>query len=302
MMTDNCRADWIAVDWGTSSLRAWAMSGDVVIDARQSDDGMGRLGPGLFEPALTQLIDDWLGDQCLPVLACGMVGARQGWSEAAYRPVPCTPLGAPFHRIYPADRRFTVHIIPGLSQLDPADVMRGEETQIAGFLSSEPGFEGVLALPGTHSKWVTLRGGLVTGFRTVMTGEVFALLADQSVLRHGMGQGWCETAFAEGVNAAIERPADLPLALFPLRAEGLLKGLSPDAARARLSGLLIGAEIAATRPMWQGTPIALLGAGRLSQLYATALELAGAKARVTDGTALTLAGLTRAFRLLQERQ
>ena len=81
----------------------------------------------------------------------------------------------------------------------------------------------------------------------------------------------------------------------------MLKGLSPDAARARLSGLLIGAEIAATRPMWQGTPIALLGAGQLSQLYATALGLAGAKARVTDGTALTLAGLTRAFRLLQER-
>jgi 2-dehydro-3-deoxygalactonokinase len=300
MMPDDCRADWIAVDWGTSSLRAWAMTGDAVLEARQSDDGMGRLGPGLFEPALKQLIDDWLGDQPLPVLACGMVGARQGWSEAAYRPVPCAPLGAPFHHIHPDDRRFTVHIIPGLSQLDPADVMRGEETQIAGFLSSEPDFEGVLALPGTHNKWVTLRGGRVTGFRTVMTGEVFALLSGQSVLRHGMGQGWCDTAYADGVTAAIGRPADLPLALFALRAEGLLKGLSPDAARARLSGLLIGAELAATRPMWQDEPIALLGAGRLSQLYATALDLVGAKARVTDGAALTLAGLTRAFRLLQE--
>lgn len=296
------RPDWIAADWGTTALRVWAMAGDRMLEARASDEGMGKLGPGQFEPALLRLIADWLPAAAgpLPVIACGMVGARQGWSEASYRPVPCPPLGAPFHRVVPQDGRLALYILPGLSQSDSADVMRGEETQIAGFLAAEPGFEGVLALPGTHNKWVAVAAGRVTRFQTCMTGEMFALLAGQSVLRHGLGQGWDAAAFSEAVAEASAHPETLMTQLFALRARGLLQGYSGDAARARLSGLLIGAELAATRPLWAGQPVALIGAGALSQSYATALAVLGQTARVTDGTTITLAGLIAAHRMLQE--
>lgn len=301
-MTASARPDWIAADWGTTSLRVWAMAGDRVLAARDSDEGMGKLAPGGFEPALLRLIGDWLPEAsaALPVIACGMVGARQGWSEAAYRTVPCPPLGPPFHRITPDDRRIAVHILPGLAQPDPADVMRGEETQIAGFLATEPGFDGTLALPGTHNKWVAVEGGRIIRFQTCMTGELFALLTGQSVLRHGLGQGWDAAAFAQAVTEAAARPETVMTELFALRARGLLHGYSGDSARARLSGLLIGAELVATRPLWQGEDIALIGAGPLVQTYAVALAALGQPARVTEGATITLAGLIAAHRMLQE--
>lgn len=294
------RVEWIAADWGTTALRLWAMAGSRVLERRQSEDGMGHLARDGFEPALLRLAEGWLGDAPMPVVACGMVGARQGWSEAAYRPVPCPPLGQPMHRVAAQDPRLRVHIVPGLAQMQPPDVMRGEETQIAGYLASDPGFDGVIGLPGTHTKWARVRQGRVQAFQTCMTGETFALLAGQSVLRHGIGPGWDEGAFAAAVAEILQAPERLAALLFPLRAAALLQDLPPDAARARLSGLLIGAELAATRAIWQGQPIALIGAGRLAGHYATALAAAGAMATATDGAEITLAGLIAARTLLQE--
>ena len=117
-----------------------------------------------------------------------MVGARQGWIEAPYASVPCTPATqtiAPECR----DPRLEMHILAGIRQLHPPDVMRGEETQIAGVLLREPGFEGVICLPGTHTKWAEVAGGIITSFQTFMTGELFGLLSTQSVLRHSMSAG-----------------------------------------------------------------------------------------------------------------
>ncbi|WP_374636514.1 2-dehydro-3-deoxygalactonokinase, partial [Paracoccus sp. (in: a-proteobacteria)] len=136
--------DWIAVDWGTTRLRVWAMQGPQPTQSRNSDKGMGGLTRDAFEPALLDLIHDWLPAQGrMPVIACGMVGARTGWIEAAYRATPCPPLD-PHQAIRPVvqDARLDVRILPGLSQAAPADVMRGEETQIAGYLAENPGFEG----------------------------------------------------------------------------------------------------------------------------------------------------------------
>lgn len=292
--------DWIAVDWGTTSLRVWAMADAQPLAARQSADGMGKLSPADFEPALLQLIADWLGDRPMPVIACGMVGARQGWAEAAYRQVPRTPLGHPLQQVRANDPRLQLQIIPGLSQAGPPDVMRGEETQIAGYLALNPGFDGVICLPGTHAKWAEIHAGRVLRFHTCMTGEIFALLADQSVLRHSLGAGWADTAFAAAIQEILPAPENLPKLLFSLRAAALLQDLPGAEARARLSGLMIGAELAAMRPIWQGRQIALIGAGALAGHYATALGLAGTTAQLTDGTEITLAGLTAARRLLKE--
>lgn len=283
---------WIAVDWGTSNLRAWAMGPDGVLAEASSDEGMGKLSRDGFEPALLRLIGPWLAGRP-PVVACGMVGSRQGWCEAPYRTVPCTPLDPGALVLAPVtDARLKVSIAPGLKQLSPADVMRGEETQIAGALRLMPGYDGVLCLPGTHSKWVHISAGEVVSFQTFMTGEMFALLSEASVLRHGMqGGGWDEAAFDAAVSDALSKPEKLGARLFSLRAEGLVAGLTPHAARARLSGLLIGTELAAAKPYWLGQRVTLIGAENLSAAYARALSSQGVVAERLSATDCTLAGL-----------
>lgn len=285
---------WIAVDWGTSNLRAWAMGEDGVLATASSDQGMGTLTRDGFEPALLALIGDWLapGKQT-PVVACGMVGARQGWAEAPYRAVPCPPVAATGLCAVPTrDPRLNVQIVPGLSQAKPADVMRGEETQIAGVLALDPRFDGVICLPGTHSKWAHVSAGEVVSFQTFMTGEMFALLSAQSVLRHGIAaEGDDPDAFDAAVAEAMARPERLAARLFSLRAEGLVNGLSSVTARARLSGLLIGAELAGAKPYWLGQRVRLIGAAGLVASYARALAAQGVTADLLPAAECTLAGL-----------
>ncbi len=300
MSGESTYADWIAVDWGTSNMRAWAIRDGVVLAKGASDKGMGALTPDTFEAALIEVIDPWLGQNRIPLVACGMVGAKQGWCEAPYAQVPCPPVGEGAVRPEVTDKRIDVAILPGLSQDNPADVMRGEETQIAGFLAKAPDFDGVLCLPGTHTKWVQVSAGEVVSFRTFMTGELFALLSRQSVLRHSVGTGWDDQAFETAVTEAMSRPEALANRLFTLRAEGLLHGLGSEAATARLSGLLIGSELAAARPYWLGQRIALIGAPSLSARYAAALALQGATVETADATECTLAGLTTAYVRLKE--
>lgn len=300
MGSDTRYADWIAVDWGTSHLRVWAMRGDAPVAEASSDRGMGKLDREGFEPALLDLIEPWLGRDRMTVVACGMVGARQGWAEAAYAAVPCAPVaGAPTHPPT-TDPRLSVHILPGLKQAEPADVMRGEETQIAGHLAAETGFDGVICLPGTHTKWAQISAGEVVSFRTFMTGELFALLSSQSVLRHTVGDGWDDDAFHAAVADALSRPETIAAKLFSLRAEDLLRGLDAAAARARLSGLLIGAELAASRPYWLGQDVVLIGGPSVSARYSDALTAQGLAPRSVDATDATLRGLTTAYRTLEE--
>ncbi|MGL5010534.1 MAG: 2-dehydro-3-deoxygalactonokinase [Paracoccaceae bacterium] len=290
-------ADWIAVDWGTSNLRAWAMGAEGVLDHAQSDEGMGKLSREGFEPALLRLIGGWLGRDVTTVVACGMVGSRQGWHEAPYRAVPCTPLDRGALVVVPTtDARIRMMIAPGLKQEWPADVMRGEETQIAGALALQPGFDGVLCLPGTHAKWAQVSAGEVVSFQTYMTGELFALLSTQSVLRHGMGEeGWDDGAFDAGLSDALSRPEKIAARLFGLRAEGLIGGLTAVAAKSRLSGLLIGIELAAARPYWLGQAVTIVGAEGLAASYARALQAQGVTAALLPATECTLAGLASLY-------
>jgi len=291
-------ADWIAVDWGTSRMRAWIMEGaGREIAHLSSDKGMGELAPDAFEPALLELVGPYLAARrATPVIACGMVGARQGWAEAAYAAVPCTPPGLERGTRAPTtDPRLEVAILPGLSQNRPADVMRGEETQIAGFLATTPDFDGTICLPGTHTKWVQVSAGEVVSFRTVMTGEVFAALSTHTVLRHTVGAGDDEAAFLDGLSEGMARPEALTARLFGLRAETLLHGLSAEAAAARLSGLLIGLELAGARGYWLGTRLALVGAPALTARYASALRAQGVVPEIADGDAMVLAGLKAAW-------
>ncbi|MGR3394977.1 2-dehydro-3-deoxygalactonokinase [Pseudooceanicola nanhaiensis] len=172
----------------------------------------------------------------------------------------------------------------------------GEETQIAGFLAAHPGFDGVICLPGTHTKWVHISAGEIVSFRTFLTGELFALLSTQSVLRHSVGpEDWDAAAFAEGATDAMTAPQELGSRLFSLRAGSLLDGTPPAACRARLSGLLIVLELAGARSYWLGREIAIVGAAALAGHYRAALAGVGADARLHPGEELALAGLARAW-------
>lgn len=294
MALDVEQVGWIGVDWGSTHMRAFVIgAGGQLLAERHAEGGAG-LSPAAFEPALLALIAPYLTEgRTVPVIACGMVGSREGWHEVAYRTVPCDPVApGALVRVPVADPRIAVQIVPGLSQADPADVLRGEETQIAGFLAGNPGWDGVICLPGTHTKWAHLSAGEVVSFQTFMTGEIFALLSQRSVLRHSLAaEGWDAAAFAGAVDEAMARPERLAARLYRIRSEDLLNGADPAAARSRLSGYLIGAELAAARPYWLGQRVVIIGAPGLSDAYAAALAAQGAAPERMAGTAAALAGL-----------
>nr|WP_245749563.1 2-dehydro-3-deoxygalactonokinase [Palleronia marisminoris] len=295
------RPDWIALDWGTTHVRAWAMTagGDVLANTH-SASGMGTLGADGYAPALAALTEEWELPQPCPVLACGMVGARQGWVDAGYAAVPTAPLSVPPVRVPDAPEQWNVRIVPGLSQTRPPDVMRGEETQIAGFLSLNPKFDGTLCLPGSHTKWVQISAGEVVSFQTSMTGEFYAALSKHTVLRHSIGTGWDDTAFTEAVSDGLSRPEALAARAFQIRADALLNGMDEATAAARLSGLLIGSELAHARPYWLGMPVAIIGAPQLAARYAAALEAQGVSPIIARADACTLAGLKAAYAAWKE--
>ncbi len=304
MNAPSVHPDWIAADWGTSHLRLWGMTrAGVILGRTDSEMGMGRLSPAEFEPVLLDLLkNDLPAEGHLTVICCGMAGSRQGWAEARYLPVPSAPPRIRQATHVRTERaRLSVYILPGLSQASPADVMRGEETQIAGFLASEPDFDGILCLPGTHCKWAHVSAGEVVSFRTFMTGELFALLSGQSVLRHSVAaSGFDPRSFVSAVAQAISRPQALAGDLFALRAEALLAGLDATVARSRLSGLLIGVELAAARPYWLGRDIVIVGESGIAAAYRTALTAQGAAPRIVSAEDITLDGLRAAYAELRE--
>ena len=291
----------IVADWGTSRLRIWALNaGGEVTGAATSEAGMSRLTPDAFEPAFLRAAAALLPEEGpVEVLICGMAGARAGWQEVSYKTVPCEPIARP-ERITTRDPRLNVRVIPGLSQSASPDVMRGEETQVAGFLAAHPGYNGVICLPGTHTKWVRLAKGRVQSFRSAMTGELFDLLSTRSTLAGLTDDGWDDAVFDEAVNGAVVAQTALAADLFVLRAAGLLSQAAPGATRARLSAILIGQEVAGLRPIWQDLPVALIGDATLADLYHRALRAAGQRPERFEAAELTLAGLRAAFEIYRE--
>jgi 2-keto-3-deoxy-galactonokinase len=212
-----------------------------------------------------------------PVLICGMAGSRQGWSEAPYISTPCKP---PDLRqaifVNSNDKRISVKILPGIKQNEPADIMRGEETQITGILNKNKNFEGGVCLPGTHTKGVRVSAGEVVNFQTFMTGEIFSLLSEKSVLKHSVSkEGWVEKNFRDSVKEIISENKLLGAKLFNLRAESIMKKLSLVDSRTRRSGYLIGLELAGSRPYWWGENVLVIGEEEISLAYEQGLNCQG---------------------------
>jgi 2-dehydro-3-deoxygalactonokinase len=296
--------DWVAVDWGTSNLRAWGIAGDgAVLFERSSPKGMGKLERHEFPAALIEVLDGTLADRSgtLDVLICGMAGAKQGWLEAPYLQAPTDLkdlLSGAVRPVMP-DAQFAAAILPGVCQKDGDDnVMRGEETQLLGLASLQPSFSGLVCMPGTHSKWAELSGTRIEHFSTAMTGEMFELLRVHSVLRHSLsgeleGPGRAE-GFAAGAADGLEHPEQLLGTLFRVRAGSLLSGRQPDWCAGYLSGLLIGTEIGSNRHLIGDSPVPLIGSPVLCDLYRGVLAMIGVVGTPQDATETVLAGLKAA--------
>ena len=256
---------------------------------------MSRLKPDEYDRVLEDSLLKLNVAQDIPVIISGMAGAAQGWCEAPYlsAPTQLDDLGAGAVKVTGASRE--VRILPGVKQLSPANVMRGEETQIVGLLTHQPDFDGIACLPGTHTKWVRIKNRAIVAFETCLTGEQFAFFSEASVLSHSMiDGGWDARTFEATVRLAIKDPLSVPRRLFAIRAEMLVAQQSSAQARAKLSGLLIGQELMSVPQYWQGQDVTLIGATTLCDLYSKALALAGAAASILDVTAMTLAGLAAA--------
>jgi 2-dehydro-3-deoxygalactonokinase len=292
---------YVAVDWGTSSFRLWLVdrAGQVLAE-RRSDEGMLAAAKTGFAAVLQSHLAAVEAPDHLPVLVCGMAGAKTGWVEAGYvdTPAPLSAILSQAVRV-PGQAR-DIRILPGIAQRDASapDVMRGEETQLLGALGFEAAGEALVCMPGTHSKWVRVRGGIVERFSTFMTGELFSVVSRETILSFavaGADEAEDVASFKAAVKAAYAAPAFAANLLFGVRSRQLLFGGTPTAARETLSGTLIGVELAAglsgTVPQ---AGVALIASGRLAMLYRLAFEALPVTIRPVDADEAVRRGLSMA--------
>jgi 2-dehydro-3-deoxygalactonokinase len=297
-----------AVDWGTSSFRLWLLdAAGGVLTERRSGEGMLTAGAEGFGPILEKHLAAAGAPENLPVIVCGMAGARQGWIEAPYVTLPADLDGILAGAVPVPGQAREIRILPGLAQhsAEAPDVMRGEETQLAGVLPLFSSGRHLICMPGTHSKWVEAADGVITGFGTWLTGELFSVLSKQSILRHSLGENAAPAlpdtrAFVAACTEALVHGGDIGPSLFRIRAAVLLQDLQPADAAARLSGMLIGAEIASARRLFDAPSdkIILVASGPLGSLYAAALKLAGCAVLQADADEAVRAGLFEAAKRL----
>lgn len=287
------RDRYIAVDWGTTNRRAWVIGGGTVLATDAEGPGVLQVPAGGFEAEVAGLRAR-LGDQ--PMLLAGMVGSNRGWHEAPYVQAP-TGLSDLAGALLWVDRRTA--ILPGVQvdRADGPDVMRGEEVQILGAVAAGliPA-DGFVGHPGTHAKWTRVESGRITSFRTMMTGELFALLQKHSILAPQIGGPVDEAGFARGL-AAARAGEELLSALFSVRARAALGRSQPEAGY--VSGLLIGCDVRAALAQAGALPLSLIGRSDLCDYYGRAVAAAGCDALQIDGEQAFLAGLSAIAEMIE---
>lgn len=298
----------IAVDWGTSHLRLWALDGDGKAKAcHRSKRGMRTVESHEFVSVLKTEMQVLDVDTDTPVIMCGMVGSRQGWQEAPYIKMPCRidAIAASAVRIASVER--DIRILPGIAHFNATkpDVMRSEETQLLGLYDMlGQDLSGLICMPGSHAKWVRIENGLVMDFATSMSGELFAALGASSVLQHSLKNATKKVdpqsdIYSNAVRKSLSDPATVLTRLFAARPHSLLNQMSDDDAAAHISGTIIGQDIAGAiarfAPVHSTT---LVGSGHLGNLYSQALQIAGLQSKMVDGDELAILGLSHAAKLI----
>ncbi|MBC7520169.1 MAG: 2-dehydro-3-deoxygalactonokinase [Sandarakinorhabdus sp.] len=277
--------EFIAADWGTTNRRIFHIAADGTLVSRSSDD-RGILASRDFPAEIAALRRE---AGAVPLLLAGMIGSNRGWIETPYVKAPA---GLAEIAAGAIDAAAGVAIVPGVLFDDPAhpDVMRGEEVQIIGALALGEIDDGLVCMPGTHSKWVEIEGGQITRFRTIMTGDILAALKARSILSDLLDhEPQCDDVFAAGVDHGLEAN-DLTAELFTSRARVLTGAMTPPDAASRISGLLIGADVRTGLGRSRADVVPLIGAPALCERFAMALQRAGRESVVIDGEKAFVAG------------
>ena len=285
----------IAIDWGTSSLRGARLGANgQVLESREFPRGILTVAPGQFAAVFHELFGDWMQAKAALCLISGMAGSRQGWQEAPYCPCPAGFAELGQHLLWLQPGR--IALVPGLSclgqdSLHTPDVMRGEEVQIFGALQLAGRDSATLVLPGTHSKWVQVINGRVMQFQTFMTGEVYALMSQHSILGKtlDLSGAFDEATFLQGVDQSQQAGSVLHH-MFAVRTLGLFERLSAAQLPSYLSGLLIGEELRQHGVKVDTDPVILIGSDTLTQRYSLALQHLGIPCQ-SHGSQATWAGL-----------
>ena len=296
---------FLACDWGTTNLRAWLSTAEgAPLESRDfAGLGVSRLSPGEAAKRFADEVRPAFKAQNLPAVLCGMIGSDLGWRPAGYLPCPANAEELAAALVTVEDGANPVWIAPGLKGdgvANAPDVMRGEETQVFGFLHADPArLKGrhLIMHPGTHAKWIVVEDGRIVRFTTAMTGELFHVLRTHSVLK-GDQPPKDEAAFDAGLVAAVDG-SGLAARLFSTRARVVAGGADPESSGAYLSGVLVGSEVASIPGLlgWDAKDeITLLGDATLSRWYGRALAHAGYSYEWHDGEAAALSGLAALYR------
>jgi len=276
----------IGIDWGTSSFRAYLMKAQgELLDTLVAPEGIMQVPDRDFAGVFYRLLEPWINSYSVPVVASGMITSRNGWLETPYLNVPSgteqlADAITPIKVQEPAHGNSVLHLITGLKthNNNVPDVLRGEETQIVGAMQA--GIQdGTFVMPGTHSKWVNVQGGLIKEFATYMSGEVYSALCGHTILGTLMSDGaFNEEGFRQGVAVGLDADAKLLHTLFSVRTLPLFGKIAEDAVADYLSGMLIGAELhGALLNRATDNPIIIVGQGDLAERYAIAIKVLGLK-------------------------
>ncbi|TBR43819.1 2-dehydro-3-deoxygalactonokinase [Marinomonas agarivorans] len=297
----------IAVDWGTSNLRAYLLDQNGKIhDQRESDKGILNVAPNQYENVLIDFVGDWFADG-VPVLMAGMVGSRTGWQEVPYQNCPVTLDDLSQHLVWlQTNLPGPVAIVPGLQGRGLSgcnDIMRGEETQLVGVMDllQEQGLQDdvLCCLPGTHCKWVRIENGQIHQFSTTFSGEFFAQINTDSSLTRGLPQSqtFDKAAFEKGLHTS-QQQGGLLHHLFSARSNYINEEIKAEQVRDYLSGIIIGHDVngmlsALDQKQQHQDKVYLVGSKKLCERYACALDVAGVDHEFIDASDATIRGLKR---------
>lgn len=287
----------ILIDWGTTNVRAFLvdyLSGEVVA-TRQSDKGIKFVPAGGYPETYASLTRDWLGISKFTLMA-GMVGSANGWEEAAYVPLPASPMKVSEH-IHTLSSAKDVYIVGGLSCLskdNTYDVIRGEEVQIIGLLSKIKQEKQLVCLPGTHSKWLEVdENNIIDSFTTVMSGDFFSAICTGTIMAMMLGvpQYFSRQDFARGVKLSL-RPGGIMAHMFKVRGALLFDQVKPEHIESMISGIVIGSEINGMKEVYDtNTTIHVVASEALAEKYSQAFDVLKIAHKVHGGDSLSLIGM-----------
>ncbi len=265
--------EWIALDWGTSNFRAYLIRNRIILDKIVTNEGIKNIAINEFEKILKKNINKWIKCYSIElILASGMVGSNQGWIEVPYKSCPCSVIDLNYKRLKILNK-IEVRILSGVSQRVPADVLRGEETQIAGYLLNNETFKGSICLPGTHSKWVNINEMKILNFQTFLTGELYELIKRFSILKHNLNsENFDPNIIISSAKKIINNPENFTNKLFNIRAESLLKKAKDIENNSKLTGYLLGLELAGSKTYWNNKNLIIIGSKYLIDLYSLILD------------------------------